>query len=540
MPRLTAILLSGFLLLHPLCSLAYPYASAVTPSKWFINPSVSGTTFTYILNENATSVTLRVVNVQTSAVIRTFAAGAQARGIRSWLWNGRNDANAQAPAGRYTLQVTVASSGLSATSWMPIFDLSAPPPRVMNFFAARGVDVNRNPNGPAFGRIYVCENGGVTQQGRTTGDGLYVLNADGTDAVGQGDQPLATRAEWVTSLVSPFRVTVGPDDRVWMTDWSAEHAGVWATNADGANCAPALDPNNLDSFGVNYQHGRVAAVYVEGVGSATTLFTCDRDYGAVREMDGSVWRFAIGNSSLPVSTLPNIVINDATLGDLNRNLRSDLVRDRNGDWWMIQLRGGSASDVLPSLWKIRSDGGAVLWSSVPGYAPNSSLDPLKGAYCLAYDPPRNRLAIGTGSNSAAAITRIIILDISSGVPAMASRVEISLTGSNFDAAFDAVGNLYVLNTYSDAGSPGMQALRVWSPPGPSSNTTTMAGAVTVAYSGAPGDANRDGCVDDIDLTSVILDFASPGGVNGFTDLDNSGEVDDADLTLVILNYGSGC
>lgn len=54
------------------------------------------------------------------------------------------------------------------------------------------------------------------------------------------------------------------------------------------------------------------------------------------------------------------------------------------------------------------------------------------------------------------------------------------------------------------------------------------------------DVNGDCCVDDGDLTAVILDFDTPGNINGNTDIDFSGFVDDADLTEVILAYGLGC
>lgn len=55
-----------------------------------------------------------------------------------------------------------------------------------------------------------------------------------------------------------------------------------------------------------------------------------------------------------------------------------------------------------------------------------------------------------------------------------------------------------------------------------------------------GDTNGDWIVDDADLTNAILDFGTPGGVNGSTDVDGDGEVGDSDLTLIILNFGSGC
>lgn len=52
-----------------------------------------------------------------------------------------------------------------------------------------------------------------------------------------------------------------------------------------------------------------------------------------------------------------------------------------------------------------------------------------------------------------------------------------------------------------------------------------------------GDTNGSNEVDDADITNVILDYASAGGVNGITDLNGDGTVDDADLTIAILYFG---
>lgn len=63
----------------------------------------------------------------------------------------------------------------------------------------------------------------------------------------------------------------------------------------------------------------------------------------------------------------------------------------------------------------------------------------------------------------------------------------------------------------------------------------------ILYSDVPGDTNRDQCVDDADLTNVLLDYdIFPHQVHGETDLDCTGTVDDADITIVILNFGQGC
>lgn len=53
----------------------------------------------------------------------------------------------------------------------------------------------------------------------------------------------------------------------------------------------------------------------------------------------------------------------------------------------------------------------------------------------------------------------------------------------------------------------------------------------------PGDANGDGCVNDIDLLRVLFAFGQSGGAE---DLDGNGMVGDGDLLLVLFNFGSGC
>lgn len=72
---------------------------------------------------------------------------------------------------------------------------------------------------------------------------------------------------------------------------------------------------------------------------------------------------------------------------------------------------------------------------------------------------------------------------------------------------------------------------------------TSSGTVFLTVNSEPvvdGDTNSDGCVDDADITNIILDYGdAPTGSNN-TDLNQDGIVDDADLTEAILNYGNGC
>ncbi|MCX7993620.1 MAG: hypothetical protein N2651_08105 [Fimbriimonadales bacterium] len=53
-----------------------------------------------------------------------------------------------------------------------------------------------------------------------------------------------------------------------------------------------------------------------------------------------------------------------------------------------------------------------------------------------------------------------------------------------------------------------------------------------------GDANRDGCVDDADLLSVLFNFGASGATEADVNCDSL--VDDADLLEVLFQFGAGC
>lgn len=54
-----------------------------------------------------------------------------------------------------------------------------------------------------------------------------------------------------------------------------------------------------------------------------------------------------------------------------------------------------------------------------------------------------------------------------------------------------------------------------------------------------GDVNRDGCVDDTDLLSVLFRFGESGaGLN--EDLDGDGLIDDGDLLTILFSFAQGC
>lgn len=60
----------------------------------------------------------------------------------------------------------------------------------------------------------------------------------------------------------------------------------------------------------------------------------------------------------------------------------------------------------------------------------------------------------------------------------------------------------------------------------------------MSYRQQPGDVNRDGCVDEMDLMMVLFNFGATG--QHPADVNQDGIVDDADVAAVLLAFGNGC
>ena len=56
----------------------------------------------------------------------------------------------------------------------------------------------------------------------------------------------------------------------------------------------------------------------------------------------------------------------------------------------------------------------------------------------------------------------------------------------------------------------------------------------------PGDANGDGCVDDLDLTALAVHWQQSTNLWKDGDFDGNGIVNDLDLTALAVNWQQGC
>jgi len=329
------LLVGGLFACFQMTSWATPYASGVR--------NTSGNTWEFVLNEAADNVTV--------------------------LRNGANPVNFTAPApGRYTFDMT-GFSGFdinvnknAPTAWTAISDAANP---YTQFTQPDSVAVNKTPNSPFFGGVYVANaNPATTASGRPMGDGIYGLTADlkgvdfsnfsvpaATDTT-QGKHPGFDTAG--STSASPFRINLDASGNVIVGDWSDPSGGVKYMNrnttsgglvlggtdlngapiADGAGTGPpgGIYSQQMDQFGRLPLHGSSAAKpYVTGtVGTNLTLWTMDEDLDvdlSVPNNDtNSIWKYNVGSATSYDALAPTLVVNSKNIPKTSDN-RNNFIAD---------------------------------------------------------------------------------------------------------------------------------------------------------------------------------------------------------------------
>ena len=486
-------------------------------------------TLSYLLNESATSATVEILN-PSNTVVRSITGGTSV-GVNQVIWDGKNNSNANLPSGNYSFRVTSAGTARPGTAWTSISTDSV----LNNFEQPRGVAVNKNPDSPYYGRVYVSNSRNLpTAAGRAMSDGLFMLNADLSDtgiAVGTG--PHAGGADWPSGgSVGPFRVEVGPDSSVYVTDWSDPHSGLWQAPADlSGNWTEILDSSSgRDAGGGTLVHGSISDVVITGTGASRKLYTADEDLG----VGGHIIYYNIGTDSVFTEAAgadpshSGVFFNNANsnvdaggTGNWNINLFNSVAVDKRGDFWYSQNR--SAGTDRASLVRIDPTTGKINWDSLTSLG---SPDPLRGTQGIAYDPINDVIALATNIGG-----NIVILDA-------LNRTVLTTFAfggtTNTDLAFDNAGNLYVGNLSSER-------VRIWAPPTDgtfaanlfSTNSLGPLGSIALtAAAGLPGDFNSDGKVD-------AGDYATWRKNSGNASLPNDGGAvtQAARFTLWRANFG---
>ncbi|MGC8862553.1 MAG: flagellar hook assembly protein FlgD, partial [Armatimonadota bacterium] len=337
-------------------ALANVYATRLEMSAPAFAPGGGGTvTLSFILNENAgQGVTLKIYRANGDQLVRAVNLGPLARGTHTWVWDGKNDGGSTVPLGE-PYYFTVTASDYGHSQWTPIIDETITDR--CKYYSPRGVDVNKDPASKYYGRVYVSEaigSGANTWSGspKVTQDGIYILNADCTDAVGQGDNSRTGGVAWITSgtanSYSPFRCTVGPDDCLYVCDDADPHPGLWVGDPDFLSAQSILDPAGADSTGLTTNHGNIISVMPVGIGPDRVIYTMDEDYPGNVAQKGSIWQYNIGNSALPWWAKPDAIPYNDSSPNIIQNYYNDFTRDSVGDWYICQNRfdGTDISSVI--------------------------------------------------------------------------------------------------------------------------------------------------------------------------------------------------
>lgn len=453
---------------------ATPYATAITNT---------GSAIVFRLNEAADSVN----------IIYNGGASTNALGAR--------------PAGLHTISLTVAGTFKIEVNKNPGFgylqgiatQISFDTNKWLRFNAPRGVAVNRNPASPYFGRIYVAnsDTGSVAITGFPTrampqGDGIFMVNADFTDAVGQGDVARTAGLNFRNPVVTdqankPHRVEVGEDDNLYIGDYSNPTnpivtGNIYVTDPDVGTNSSATNVLSFDpGVGGRIPSSVIAKGSLGGGNLKVYAVYPDRNfdydffgfpatsYSVMQRWDIDAGPLPTANPGVRVTDLP-ILIADVP------SVLSDIDIAPDGKYFITQNRSVGLEAGLFVVDPTRTSA----WE--PGYpdvvfdsfaestlrlgATNDLLFQTRG---VKVAPDSSVVCLVRDDN------RVWIIPLTNGVPDMSRRL-LMTTGSattlGRDIGFDAAGNLYVA-------SSGQAAVKVFSPGFGSRAVTDTSGSFTV-------------------------------------------------------------
>jgi hypothetical protein len=320
-----------------------------------------------------------------------------------------------------------------------------------NFEYPWGVSINNNPMSTNFGKVYVSESrNGTTAAGRYTASGIYVLRADG---VAEGGV-MTGGVDWAgAGIYAPFKSTIGPDDHLYVADFSNDRA--YEFNDDLSVATRVIDDSNKTSG----QY--VESVWVEGTQAGTdrSVYTVDSHYLDGRR--GLIRYDLLGNAAATASDKGTQIIGPGYFDYYPR----DVARDSHGDWYMNNYR--ATAGQAPAV--VKFDGsqappinavGANGWesSSSPTYTYGLGLNEVGGT-------------VATASSSSGVVW---FFDMATG----AIVASFDAGTAVHDLAFDAVGNLVTVDNSTERA-------RFWSPGGSWVSVLGSDGTFSVAMTNFP-------------------------------------------------------
>lgn len=406
---------------------AHPYASGIT--------NVGGT-ISFILNETADTVGVYFPDNNST----NFLGNDLTAGVHSFSLG----------AGTNAYVITVHKTGAGG----PV-QISVDTSNTVLFPAPRGVAVNANPKDRHFGLIYAANSTSGNTRLALKNRGLYVMNADTSDAFGQGTTALAPVFSSASSS-SPYRIGIGLDNTVYAGDFSTAAATVWGFNPD-LSPTDGLYTNILAIIGETAGiaagiHGDISgAPCVTGSLTNNNLVLYTADGGLGPQYNG-INQYIITNGLIGFAPWSNPPTQLGCIGLCGiAELNTDLAIGKDGKLYGNINRLNYAA---PNLTVFATDGLTVLWDSITaaGGALGVGPDLVQDTRTVSVSPDQNYVACMSTAN------QITIMRLVAGIPDPASLFVITnlpSTGNARAISWDAANNVY-------AASSGQGLLRIYS------------------------------------------------------------------------------
>ncbi|MCH5220335.1 MAG: hypothetical protein J1F20_07160 [Muribaculaceae bacterium] len=397
---------------------------------------------TFYLNAPAVNVTLNLLDLESGKTVCSVDLGEGTQGK-----NTKTVEKVDAEPGNYAWSLTVKGKDLSA----PVQVANSANNLVLQTVNASGIAINNNLGSPYFGNIYIASDANRYKTGERTDNGIYIVSPEFEDLTTDG-KPFDGNVAWANTTSSPFRVTVAPNDDVYVCDWSDSHSGVWVMNAanpsddwrtvfGGTRNGDGLS-SNADGVAI---HGSIVTIAVTGTGDETTLYTLDEDFVSPEDASAfTMLRYDLGSSTDVWTKAPSKIytMDPTTLA----NGTNKFVFDGHGGAWISQKR--SQRDVYPCLMHVNLETGAIDWTSRGEdgkegiFAASDLMAAMNvtpdGRYIALLNWNENYILEATYDDNGVPTVELLYTFYGPGD----WTDKIDGTMRSFDAAFDAAGNLY--------------------------------------------------------------------------------------------------
>ena len=255
--------------------------------------------------------------------------------------------------------------------------------------------VNRNPASPYFGRIYVAEGQGGTTSvpgARTTTDGIYLLNPDLTDGVGQGNTARTGGIGFTpvsANSNTPWKIELGEDDSLYIADFSSAQGTIWITDANvtsGSNLLAGVGATASNTIHTTISSSPIPLGSLGG--GNLTVWAIDGQWPGSGNRN-RLLRWDINSGPVPFNTPPT------QLGSAGNGTVSDVYCDvdRGPDGKLYVLQNRSAGTDTDSLRVFDTDGITYLWRSL---LQTGSPDVLRQIRAVKVSPDGKLIAAVTG------------------------------------------------------------------------------------------------------------------------------------------------